>query len=755
MHSALKGCLWAAFFARKSNFSDQENFKEMAPNFLILSKSRFYKAKNSKVYLQLRLDSPDTYIQSSPNSFHLTRMKQKSPSITTSADSCVRYLTVLFVALLVTANITLADNTTGTAISVGPFSTSTSQSVSGAISPAGDRDFYRFVLTVSGRMSIQTAGSTDTYGILYNQNGGSLAQNDDSGAGLNFLIERDLTPGTYFIRVTHYSQFGTGPYTLNFSFQADDAGGDDDHGDSIGAATPIALVNNAGSASGRIGAQGDFDFFRINVPANGRLVLNSTGTTDVYGALLNANGGQITADDDSGEGYNFRMDRSVAAGIYYLRVRHYSSFGTGPYVVQAAFTPTAPPPGTQPDSSGALTITLPHAGNYAIDRAGDVDTFRFTVSGQGRLNIRTTGSTDTYGTLLNAQNRILAYNDDSAGTLNFNISYDVVTPGTYTVQVRHFSSSRVGPYRLLVDFTPVGVAPTPVDPANPPPPVVEAGSARRAVVVGISNYQYISDLNLCDDDARAMARLLRSNGWTVTLLLDNQASKAAIRSAIQTQVVGASEFIFHFSGHGTRYGSTGYVCTWDGRTAGTFYSEDELSQDIGRGGPNLRAGIILDSCHSGEFISRGADAELTINGAPNNRHRAVRFAHPADSRERPGTRNGAAGVNLSRDLQRNGWTVLTGSRGSQYSYEVSNLSNLDAGLTDHVPPTVNQNSGHGWLSWQIITRLPARATDANRNNFGSIEEVHNLVRGGYNGIQHPQLYDGDNTRQFDAVSTSN
>jgi len=735
-------------------------------------------------------------------------MKNKHiPSNTTSMT--IRILVALAAVMLTTTSALRADNSFNTAIALGP--SPNSQSFTGtdnalttlnySISPAGDRDYYRIVLAVGGTMVIDSISTIDTYGYLYGGNQNWLAQDDDSGESLNFRISRPLAAGTYYVRVNHYSSSGTGNYQLRFAFTADQSVSDD-HGNSIGDATALSLSNNAASSSGRIEASNDNDYFRIVLNAPGALVVNSTGSTDVYGHLLNSTGGQITADDDSGEGYNFRVSQSVAAGTYYIRVRHYSSSGTGAYGLQVAFTPTAPPPLSESTDVGgafpaAVSINpLPYAGDHflsapffrsigrspaarrAFRRAAaalpgleqtssrsavysDNDFYRFTVETAGRLNARTTGNTDTFGHLYNGQGQQIAYNDDAAGSLNFNIGYDL-TPGTYYLRVRHYSQYGSGPYRLLVDFTAVGATPAPglppvVAPVIPPIGVLPTpiNSTRRAVVVGISNYQYINDLALCDDDARAIKRLLQNNGWSVTLLLDNQATKAAIRSAITTAVNGASDFIFHFSGHGTRYGSTGYVCTYDGQSSGSFYSEDEMTADIATGGPNLRAGVILDSCHSGEFISRNLeenDPGDDTRAAP--RYTRVRYAHPSDSRDAPETINGAAGVNLSRDLQRNGWTILTGCRGSQYSYELGSLTGQDTGMTDHVPPTVNQANGHGWLTFQAVTRLPARATDANRNNRGSIEEVHRLIAGGYNGIQHPQLYDGDATREFEPVNTN-
>ena len=48
----------------------------------------------------------------------------------------------------------------------------------------GDIDFYEFRVTTTGMVTIQTIGSTDTFGVLYDNQGAYLGySNDDSGAG--------------------------------------------------------------------------------------------------------------------------------------------------------------------------------------------------------------------------------------------------------------------------------------------------------------------------------------------------------------------------------------------------------------------------------------------------------------------------------------------------------------------------------------------------------------------------------------------
>ena len=59
--------------------------------------------------------------------------------------------------------------------------------------------------------------------------------------------------------------------------------------------------------------------------ANATITLDLTSAADTYLYLLNANGGNITSNDDGGTGYNSRITRSLNAGVYLVVAGTYSS----------------------------------------------------------------------------------------------------------------------------------------------------------------------------------------------------------------------------------------------------------------------------------------------------------------------------------------------------------------------------------------------------------------------------------------------
>ena len=148
------------------------------------------------------------------------------------------------------------------------------------ISPVGDVDYWQFTLTESGVVTLETSGSTDTLGLLQNAIGTPLAEDDDSGARLNFQIQETLPAGTYYIRVTGYAG-NVGDYTLSLDFEP----GPDT---SIGRAT-------AGSNGGQftINADGSWSF---NPGTDfDDLAADATRATSITYTVSDGNGGTDTA----------------------------------------------------------------------------------------------------------------------------------------------------------------------------------------------------------------------------------------------------------------------------------------------------------------------------------------------------------------------------------------------------------------------------------------------------------------------------
>ncbi len=86
-----------------------------------------------------------------------------------------------------------------------------------SIGKAGEEDLYTFTASKDGRYAIDTTGPTDVVMKLFGPGSPTslVAEDDDSGYGLNARIAADLVAGDYFVQVRHYSkQKGTGKYSI-------------------------------------------------------------------------------------------------------------------------------------------------------------------------------------------------------------------------------------------------------------------------------------------------------------------------------------------------------------------------------------------------------------------------------------------------------------------------------------------------------------------------------------------------------------
>jgi PKD repeat protein len=134
---------------------------------------------------------------------------------------------------------------------------------------------------------------------------------------------------------------------------------------------------------------------------------------------------------------------------------------------------------------------------------------------------------------------------DGNSSIAQNPSHTYATAGTYTVSLIVTDDDDA------TDSTSQSVA------------VSTGGSVDKyALVIGISDYEGTgSDLQYCDDDAQDWKAFLQGQGYTVDILLDNQATADNIISAINDLIFLEDEddyVVFAYSGHGatlTGYGS--------------------------------------------------------------------------------------------------------------------------------------------------------------------------------------------------------
>jgi hypothetical protein len=184
---------------------------------------------------------------------------------------------------------------------------------------------------------------------------------------------------------------------------------------------------------------------------------------------------------------------------------------------------------------------------------------------------------------------------------------------------------------------------------------------RKALAVGVNQYQSVSELKGCVHDATNIQLVLeRFHGFTsddVRVLLDESATRHAIARQIGWLVEGARAgdlLVFHFSGHGSRVPDDDgeeidrldeILCPHDMAWDGTFITDDFLRDNL-RVPAGVVLEVILDACHTGD-----ANLELGFGAGAGNGSdpdRQPRFLTPPPNL-RARVRSGAATRRLLRN----------------------------------------------------------------------------------------------------------
>jgi len=292
----------------------------------------------------------------------------------------------------------------------------------------------------------------------------------------------------------------------------------------------------------------------------------------------------------------------------------------------------------------------------------------------------------------------------------------------------------------------------------------------RALIVGVSEYESISWLTFCDDDALSMRDMLAADPlWdpvNITTLVDWEATKENIQSRMSyyAAVTGPSDtFLFYFSGHGGYSVDVGpllddeddgmdeYLCPNDAGWSDydTMISDDELAIWLGDINAAQRV-VIIDSCFSGGMTK---DASGGKKGTP--------IAIKTVNRWKP--LPPMAGDGFAEDLVRPQKPPAPGDEGSKdiddtypNTYVIMACNDLQYSVEDYYLQ-------QGLLTYYVLEAGYGLHTDLNGNGCLSAEEVFAYLEPwvtsywgdfgmGYNR-QYPQALDTNVNAEINFMTT--
>lgn len=261
-------------------------------------------------------------------------------------------------------------------------------------------------------------------------------------------------------------------------------------------------------------------------------------------------------------------------------------------------------------------------------------------------------------------------------------------------------------------------------------------TTKRALLIGIDNYQNIRTLDGCVNDSQLMRSvLLERFGFPeghVTQLLDGQATRAAILGAFDALVASTGQndvVVIHFAGHGSqmrdREGDepSGFDSTLMPVDTGREphenrdITDDEIHEVLtALAAKTSHITVLVDACHSGT-VTRDAFGAKTRSVEPDLRPLDELPPSPVP---RAGQTRGASGASGWLPLG-DKYVLIAGCRDDEESKE-------------YFPP--EGGGPHGALTYFLAEQLRAATACT---SYRDIFDIAAAKVTAYNPIQHPQM----------------
>jgi len=319
---------------------------------------------------------------------------------------------------------------------------------SGVIESTSDIDMFRITLgTANSILDLASTGATDVKARLLDSRGNALFSDDNSAGSPNFrILTGKLRAGTYYLEVTGHDSSVTGPYGLTATVTT------------TGKQPEIVLKNGSTVlSSGTIVDYGSLTPGNV-LPKDFTIENTGTGSLRITSASISGPGSvdfrlaaKVASTVSAGRSTSFRINfvpstSAVRNASLVLKTNDPDESLITIPLTGLGLEVTSDDHG---DSRGTATVVSRPSSNPSFLSAGDVDYFRINVTTRGTYTFSTTGYTDTYGTLYDANGFNITENDDSGPDSNFQFRW-TLSPGTYYLAVDGYNSTTAGAYSLEI-----------------------------------------------------------------------------------------------------------------------------------------------------------------------------------------------------------------------------------------------------------------------------------------------------------------
>jgi serralysin len=301
--------------------------------------------------------------------------------------------------------------------------------LSGEIDNATDSDWYQVTLVAGQTYTFSTilgGGLSDSVLRLRDSAGALITANDDAIVNSSFRFSEitytATASGTFFLDVTGYNG-ATGTFFLTSTAPVADA-------IAASSATTASLTLGAATTAGTLQANGDHDWYAVNLVAGQTYLFTTTATggTDIDTTLMlrNASGTLLAYNDDSAGTFSRVRFIATTTGTFYLDVGAWANNESGNYNVRAEI---APPLTVYTNDQIANQLTNTYWGGTQR---------HWNVAPGGTITVNITGLTAPAQAL--AREALLLWTDSTG--INFSevatggqLTFDDTQPGAYASSV--------------------------------------------------------------------------------------------------------------------------------------------------------------------------------------------------------------------------------------------------------------------------------------------------------------------------------
>ncbi|MCE2669019.1 MAG: S8 family serine peptidase [Microcystis sp. 49638_E5] len=266
------------------------------------------------------------------------------------------------------SSVDLASNTLATAraIAVG----SSTNSYTDSVGSTDTNNYYCFSLANSGNFNLGLTGMTADADVQLLNSSGSVIASSLRGGSNPERITRQLSAGTYYIRVYCY----TGNTNYNLAVSAAPLAPVDLAGNTLATARAITVGSSTTSYTDWVGSTDTNDYYRFTLANSGNFNLGLTGMTAGADVQLLNSSGSVIASSTNGGTASESITSQLSAGTYYIRVYPYTG-DTNYNLAVSATTATVTPGYSAISGYGLVNAAKAVAGALNQTPFADVPTF--------------------------------------------------------------------------------------------------------------------------------------------------------------------------------------------------------------------------------------------------------------------------------------------------------------------------------------------------------------------------------------------